>query len=365
MSPSDSEYIQALFQQFAHEELDKLPQDERDRLARAFEDRFGQLVRDAAGGGVSFPDIIGFGPDGALNLATVPAAYLKADFDEAVTPSQLQAVSDLYFIMQHDRMGVFRAVDILRRMFRDGTIRLQHGPGANALYLLEKWRPLRYGPRDRAIAYARVFNYGRGPKPAGAIINRNFHYQFVALVSSLAQYFRDLTISEVVRGGQALDSRPYGSIATVQRLAIDLRYALDRSSYGNIVRLTHESGHFLKEALEILDTADIKRSFDASNRWQALEQILNRHMGGAKDLSQRAKMAEAGRRILGWVAGSTFDSDVDADSFRVQARTAGSHAEAWIAAYRLTPDGRRFPGVAPNLKWSLGLPRHQAEAELE
>ena len=38
-------------------------------------------------------------------------------------------------------------------------------------------------------------------------------------MSALARYFRDLTISEVVRGGQDLEQRPYGTLATVQRLA--------------------------------------------------------------------------------------------------------------------------------------------------
>lgn len=359
----DSEYIQSLFQQFMQEELDKLPQADRQALSRAFESRFEQLIKDASGSKAStFPDLVGFGSEGIVSFDDVPPAYLEADFDEGVTPSQLQASADLYFILQHDIMGVFKAMDILRRQFRDGTIRIQRGPGAQQLYRLEKWRPLRYGPRDRAIAYGRVFNHGRGPKPAGAIINRNFPHQFVALISALARYYRDLTISEVVRGGPALDSRPYGAIASVQRLAIDLRYALDRSSYGNIVSLTHESGLYLKEALTILDAPDIKRAYDATNRWQALEGVLKRHQGKTGDLSQRAKMAEAGRRILQWVSGTTFDSDVDADSFRVQARTAGSHAEAWIAAYRLTGEGRRFPGVTDSIKWSLGLPEDQAES---
>ncbi len=363
MSPNNSEYIQSLFQQFMQEELDKLPQADRQSLSRAFESRFGQLVKDASGGKESaFPDLVGFGSEGVVSFDEVPPAYLEADFDEGVTPSQLQASAELYFILQHDIMGLFKAMDILRRQFRDGTIRIQRGPGAQKLYLLEKWRPLRYNPKDRAIAYGRVFNYGRGPKPAGAIINRNFQHQFVALISSLARYYRDLTVSEVVRGGPALDTRPYGSIASVQRIAIDLRYALDRASYGNIVSLTHESGLYLKEVLGILDAPDVKRAYDATNRWQALEGILKRDNGRIGDLSQRAKMAEAGRRILQWVGGTSFDSDVDADSFRVQARTAGAHAEAWIAAYRLTKEGRAYPGVNGNLKWSRGLSQSQAEA---
>ncbi|MCV6598669.1 MAG: hypothetical protein OIF40_16510 [Mangrovicoccus sp.] len=361
----NSEYIQSLFQQFMQEELDKLPEADRQVLSRAFESRFEQLIKGAAEGKSNgFADLVGFGSEGVVSFDDVPPAYLQADFDEGVTPSQLLASAELYFILQHDLMGVFKAMDLLRRQFRDGTIRIQRGPGAQKLYLLEKWRPLRYGPRDRAIAYGRVFNHGRGPKPAGAIINRNFPHQFVALISALARYYRDLTIGEVVRGGPAIDNRPFGSIAAVQRLAIDMRYALDRASYGNIVSLTRESGLYLKEVLGILDAPDIKRAYDAPNRWQALEGILKRHNGHIVDLSQRAKMAEAGRQILLWVSGTNFDSAVDPDSFRVQARTAGAHAEAWIAAYRLTNEGRRFPGVNANLKWSRGLPDAQAEAEL-
>ena len=68
----------------------------------------------------------------------------------------------------YERMGVFRVAEVLRRLFRDGRMRIQRGPGARSLYLLEKWQPLRYGPRDRLTAYMRTFNYGKAPRPAGA-----------------------------------------------------------------------------------------------------------------------------------------------------------------------------------------------------
>jgi hypothetical protein len=38
-------------------------------------------------------------------------------------------------------------------------------------------------------------------------------------------------------------------------------------------------------------------------------------------------------------------------------RPMGAHAEAWIAAYRMTPEGRSFPGVTPALQSVLGLPQ--------
>jgi hypothetical protein len=355
------ETIQRFWQRFAREELDDLPPDERRKVAAELEERFGALMTGAAGDDqTAFSDLVGLGEKGAVPFGAIAWPKLVADFDDAIVPSQLHAAAELYFIYQHERMGVFRVADILRRLYRDGRMRIQRGPGARGLYLLEKWQPLRYGPRDRLVAYMRAFKYGKAPRPAGAIVNVNFHYQFVALMTALAQYFRDQVIGEVIRGSYALEQRPFGTLATVQRLAIDLRYALDRSSYGNIVALTQETGLYLKQLLELFETPDILKSFDANNKWDVLEQVLNRYLGGARELSQRAKMAESGRRVLLWIAGSDFESSEDPQKFASEAQPAGAHAEAWIAAYRMTDEGRRFPGVSENLRWAVGLPEKDA-----
>jgi hypothetical protein len=179
-------------------------------------------------------------------------------------------------------------------------------------------------------------------------------------MSSLSQYMRDQSVSEVIRGSTTIDQRPYSSIATVQRLGTDLRYALDRASYGNILALTHEVGHYLQTTLDLLDSPDIKKSFDANNKWDVIEQVSIRHLKGASELSQRAKMAESGRRILEFIADNDFRTSIDPEVFRSEIRPMAAYAEAWVAAYRMTGEGRRFPGVTSNLRWSLGLPKQQA-----
>jgi hypothetical protein len=353
--------IQRLWQRFIRDELDGLPPEQRRAVVQEMEGRLAELLGEAGGDGTaSFIDLVGLGKDGVLPFGDVAYPHLVADFDEAVVPSQLHAAADLYFIFQHERLGVFRVAELLKKLFRDGRMRIQRGPGARALYLLEKWQPLRYSARDRAIAYMRVFNYGKAPRPAGAIVNVNFHYQLVALMSSLAQYYRDLVIGEVIRGSQTIEQRPFGTIATIQRLGTDLRYAVDRASYGNIVALTHETGLYLKQLLELFDAPDIKKAWDADTKWHVIERLLDQYFGGARELSQRAKMAETGRRVLLWVANSAFDSTDDATKFQVEAQSAGASAEAWIAAYRMTNEGRRFPGVAQHLRWAVGLPGKDA-----
>ena len=123
--------------------------------------------------------------------------HIRPDFDDSVVPSQLHAAAELYFMYQYERSKVFQVVGVLQRLFQHGRLRMNRGPGARGLYLLEKWQPLRYSPRHREAAYRRAFNYGVNPPPAGAVVNRNFHRQLVGFIVRLAQYFRDLLMGEV------------------------------------------------------------------------------------------------------------------------------------------------------------------------
>jgi hypothetical protein len=357
MAYENFETISRLWQKFVRDQLASMPPEDRQKFEQQFEDRFDALLKGAAGNGKDgFPDLVGFGGKGAVPFGDVSYPYITPDFDDSVIQTQLHAAGELYFVYQYERMKIFQVGDVLRRLFEQGRIRIQRGPGAQGLYLLEKWKPLRYSLRDRMIAYRRVFNYGTAPSPAGAIINRNFHNQVVAFMTAMAQYFRDLLIGEVIRGSQLIDQRPFGSVATIQRLGLDLRFALDRASYGNIVALATETEHYLRTIMNLLDAPDIKKAFDANTKWDVVEIVSNRHLGGMAEISQRAKMAESGRRILAWVAGNDFKTAEDPILFQSDARPLGNHAEAWIAAYRMTQEGRGFRGVGPTLQRMLGVP---------
>lgn len=359
MTFKTTETIQRLWETFLQDQLGSLPPEQRQQFEQQFEDRFGELVgkaADGAGAGDAFLDMVGFGAKGALDFDNIAYPHVQADFDDSIVPSQLHAAAGLYFIYQHERMKVFQVVDVLLRLFHMGKMRIQRGPGARGLYLLEKWQPLRYKTRDRMLAYRRAFNYGSYVAPADAVVNRSFHRQLVGFMVALAQYFRDLMIGEVIRGGQLIDQRPFGSVATVQRLGLDLRHALDRSTYGNIFSLAMETGHYLRTVLAVLDTPDIKKSFDANTKWDVVEAVSQRYLGGSAEPSQRAKMAESGRRILQFVADNDFKTATDPILFQSVVRPMGAHAEAWIAAYRTTPEGRGFHGVTPTLRRTLGVP---------
>ena len=93
-----------------------------------------------------------------------------------------------------------------------------------------------------------------------------------------------------------------------------------------------------------------------NNKWDVLEQVLNRYLGGVA----RAVAAgqDGGERAAGPAVcrGRRFRDRRGSARFDIEAQPAGAHAEAWIAAYRMTEEGRRFPGVTENLRWAVGLP---------
>lgn len=356
MANESNEVIKRLFQRFFRDELPGLSATDRAAFESEFEDRYGELLeRSSSKSSPSFADLVGFGAGPLKPFDALDMPSLRNDFDESVIQPQLNASAQLYYIYQMERMRLFQVVDVLRRLFQNGQIRIQRGPGARGLYILEKWTPIRYTRRDRMIAYRRAFNYGTVPIPGGAVVNRNFHFQLVAFMSALSQYFTDLTIGQVIRGADAINDRPFASLSTVQRVGTDLRYQLDRASYGNILALTQEVGQYLQQIFELLDSPDIKRSFDANTKWDVVEAVANRHLGGAADMSQRAKMAEAGRRVLLYIAENDFRTSIDPQVFEADARKVGAQADAWIAAYRLTPEGRRFGGTVNHMRWSPGL----------
>jgi hypothetical protein len=55
------------------------------------------------------------------------------------------------------------------------------------------------------------------------VVNRNLRRQMLGSTVLVGQYFRDLLIGEVIRDGQLIDQRPFGSTATIQRIGLDLR----------------------------------------------------------------------------------------------------------------------------------------------
>jgi hypothetical protein len=244
--------------------------------------------------------LIGIGPQAAADLGQTRLPPGVTPYDETVTSERMLAVADLYYIYQHETIGVFRVMQKLQELFRAGIVRLSEGPGAYALYQFDRREVLRYTRRDRLMAYRRAFGYGSAPVAPGSRPNTDFHNQFIHFINQVTLYWRDKRISDVIRE-RAYDPS-FGSVAIVRRSGLDLRNNLKFMSFGHLNVMRVEVMQLLDEAFRILNSDDIKRLFGADNAWDVVEEVLVRHFGERLTTSPRQRMAITGRDVLRWLA---------------------------------------------------------------
>ena len=284
--------------------------------------------------------LAGVGPDAAQNLGQTRMPPGIEPYDETVTSERVVAVGDLYYIYQHETIGVFRVVQKLQELFRGGTVRLSDGPGAFALYQFDRREVLRYTRRDRLSAYRRVLGYGTAPVPPGSRPNTEFHALFSHFINQVVLYWRDKRISDVIRE-RAYDPS-FGSVAVVRRAGLDLRNNLKFTSFGHLNVMRVEVMQLLDEAFRILGADDIKRQFGADNAWDVIEEVLTRYFNERLVTSPRQRMAVSGREVLRWLATPHVLQNQRAP-FETLLLQIAEYAEEWLTSAQALGLARRNP----------------------
>ena len=273
--------------------------------------------------------LVGVGPEASDALGKTRIPQEITPYDETVSSERLVAMGDLYYIYQHEKIGVFRATQKLQELFRAGAVYLSSGSGAYALYQFDRREVLRYTLRDRMAAYRRAFGYGRAPVPVGSRANSDFHGLFSHFANQVALFWRDKRISDVMRE-RAYDPS-FGSIAVVRRAGLDLRNNLKFTSHGHVNVLRVEVMQLLDEAYRILGSDDIKRIFGADTAWDVIEIILAQYFGERLVTSPRQGMAIAGRELLRWLA-QPHVLQTQRTKFETLLLEIAENAEEWLTS---------------------------------
>jgi hypothetical protein len=296
-------------------------------------------------------ELVGIGPQAASDFGKTRIPQGVEPYDETVTSERVIAVGDVYYIYQHERIGVFRVVQKLQELFRGGTVRLSAGPGAYALYQFDRREVLRYTHRDRMAAYRRALGYGCAPVPPGSRPNTDFHRFFTHFINQVTLFWRDKRISDVIRE-RAYDPS-FGSIAIVRRAGLDLRNNLKFTSFGHLNVLRVEVMQLLDEAFRILNADDVKRLFGADNAWDVVEEVLIRYFNERLVTSPRQRMAVAGREVMRWLAQPHILQTTRAQ-FEALLLEIAEYAEEWLtSAQAMGLAGRRGGGrVMPTIRTS-------------
>ena len=273
--------------------------------------------------------LAGIGPGASSELGDTRIPPGVVAYDDTITSERIIAVGDMYYLWQHEKIGVFRVVQKLQELFRAGTVRLSGGEGAFALYQFDRRQVLRYTQRDRIAAYRRVFGYGGGTAPTGARPNTDFHHLFTHFVQQITLFWRDKRISDVIRE-RAYDPS-FGSIAIVRRAGLDLRNNLKWLSFGDVNVLRVEVMQLLEEAFKILNAPDVKRLFGADNAWDVVEEVLVRYYKERLVTSPRQRMGVTGREVLRWLAHPHILTTTRAQ-FETLLLEIAENAEEWLTS---------------------------------
>jgi hypothetical protein len=273
--------------------------------------------------------LAGVGPQAADRLGSTRMPRGVTAYDETVASERILAVGDLYYLFQHEKIGIFRIVKKLQELFQQGAVRLSDGPGAFKLYQFDRRDVLRYTKADRIAAYRRILGYGSGSGAAGSRPNTDFHKLFVHFNNQIALFWRDKRISDVVRA-RAYDPS-FGSIAIVRRAGLDLRNNLKFTSYGHLNVLRVEVMQLLDEAFRILDAPDVKELFGAANGWDVADEVLIRYFDERLVTSPRQRMGVTGRHVLRWLAAPHILEETRAE-FETLLLEIAEDAEEWITS---------------------------------
>jgi len=283
--------------------------------------------------------LIGVGPDAANAFGKTRIPQGVEPYDEQITSERIVAVGDLYYIYQHEKIGVFRVIRKLKELFHAGAVRLSSGQGAFLLYQFDRRDVLRYTQNDRLQAYRRAFGYGSAPVPQGTTPNVDFHNQFGHFINQVALFWRDKRISDVVRE-RAYDPS-FGSIAIVRRAGLDLRNNLKFTSFGHLNVLRVEVMQLLEESFKILGAEDVKNLFGTDNAWDTVEEILVRYYNERLVTSPRQRMGVAGREVLRWLA-QPHIMKMQRGQFEALLLEIAEFAEEWLTSAQSMGLARRM-----------------------
>ena len=223
-----------------------------------------------------------------MHRITLPE--LKATADVEIVHDNIRAVATLYYIYQHEKMGVFQVVDRLAELFHQGLLPLGGGAAETLrAYMLGEHS---FSDNERADLYEWALGApGGGPDVQP---NSDFRTLWLVFVAEVVAFARE-------RGPFELVWPETPNNATLRKATRDLAANISSHGWGMGSESARLAGQ-LREAIDVLRMPQLQQTFRARDAWQVIERVQHMHLGGAADVARYGRIADAGRRIFGWLA---------------------------------------------------------------
>jgi ATPase family associated with various cellular activities (AAA) len=214
------------------------------------------------------------------------------DTDADIVADNVRAVGAIYFAYLLDEMGAFRVLERIAELFRQGLLPLGQGRVAEALFHVARpGEGMR--ARDRAAFYAQVLGVAGGQ--GGGEPNREFLSLWLRFLVAVSMFARQ-------HGAAGLTVPPTPANATVRAAARDLAINASLHGGGVVQFAARELAEQVQRMIELLENKELRSAFGARDIWQVIDQVNQNHLGGARNVARYRTQAEAGGRVLQWLA---------------------------------------------------------------
>jgi hypothetical protein len=224
---------------------------------------------------------------------------LEALADVEILGDNLIAMQGIHFSATLEELRLFQVVEKLIELFQQGMLPLGRGPAGNLLYRYWKKSVERMTEIERRNLYARTFGFPGGDAQVEA--NREFSDLWMRFVSAVSAFNRQLTVDELLRADRARNPLSH-SQEIVRKSGRDLAANLSLHGYGVAWFAATELQDTIKDAIEILNDAEVKNSYGARDMFQVIDQVASLELGGARNGIRYRTMANAGAVIIRWLA---------------------------------------------------------------
>jgi hypothetical protein len=209
----------------------------------------------------------------------------------SLDPANIRATQAIYAASMLEEGQLFQVADRVAEQFQCGALPIGRGRARSPLPRYTGAGARRRSTDERLALYARTLGVAGGE--AGGRSNREFADLWARFLSSVA----------------ALSPPSSGTVPAVRRSGRDLAANLSAHGKGPARHAVRELTAHIGRATALLSARGVRSAFDARDVWQVVDQVSALELGGAKNSARYRAMAEAGSRIIAWLARRSRDLD--------------------------------------------------------
>jgi hypothetical protein len=230
--------------------------------------------------------------EGRASQIDIADLDLEEGAQAEIIGANVKALSGIYVAAMLEDLKFFAVADKIAEQFSVGQVPVTRGAGGDQIYEYIKRAPDRMTEVERRSLYARTFGLAQGsveePLP-----NREFTDSWIRFLSAVSLASREdgkTGLRASVVGQQELKS------------GRDLAVNLSLHGYGMAHFAAVELQKLIRTVKQMLSAPDVLSSFGVKDCWQLTERISTLYLGGAVNSVRQRTMAQAGAKIINWLA---------------------------------------------------------------